>query len=173
MWPFGLLVSSLCKIMSDNQQYLTGSTISTSSTKFVFFWLIGRTRWPPWPLIDWDIFDFFSVIAEWNLRKLDRKQDLNVLYQIFVCRADWKNKMAALVSDWLRHCTQVHDMWPFGPLVSSLCKIMSDNQQYLTGSTISTSSMKPLTELNSKKLDRKQDLNMSSTKFVFFRLMGK
>ena len=23
------------------------------------------------------------------------------------------------------HCTQVHDMWPFGPVVSSLCKIMA------------------------------------------------
>ena len=102
--------------------------------------------------------------------KLDRKQDFNVLYQVCVFQADWKNKMAALASDWLRHfrlflwnrrtacnetwtekrsqrplpswcflgwiekqdgrpdqsvkkvahCTQVHDMWPFGPLVQSL-----------------------------------------------------
>ena len=29
-------------------------------TKFVFFWPIRKTRWPPWPLIDWDIFDFSS-----------------------------------------------------------------------------------------------------------------
>ena len=35
--------------------------------------------------------------------KLDRKQDLNVLYQVCVFRADRKNKMAALASDWLRH----------------------------------------------------------------------
>ena len=154
--------------------------ISTSSSKFVFFGSIGKTRWPPWPLIGWDIFDFSSETAElnltkldrkedlnvlykvsvfradrktrwphwpligwdildfssetteWNLTKLDRKQDLNVLYQVCVFRADRKNKMAALASDWLRHfwtsplkpqvahCTQVHDMWPFGPLVMPL-----------------------------------------------------
>ena len=35
--------------------------------------------------------------------KLDKKQDLNVLYQICVFPADRKNKMAALASDWLRH----------------------------------------------------------------------
>ena len=42
---------------------LTGSKISTSSTKFVFFGPIGKTRWPPWPLIGWDIFDFLSETA--------------------------------------------------------------------------------------------------------------
>ena len=196
---------------------LTGSNISMSSTKFVFFRRIGKTRWPPWPLIGWDIFDYSSETSERNSTKLDRKEDLNVLYQVWcflgrsgktrwlpwpligwdifhfssetakrnstkldrkqdlnvlyhVCvfRADRKNEMAALASDWLRHfwlllwnrwtdfnetwqearsqrplpslcflgwsekqdgrpgqsvkkvahCTQVHDMWPFGPLVN-------------------------------------------------------
>ena len=63
-----------------------------SSTKFVFFGPIWKTRWPPWPLIGWDIFDFSSEIAERNWTKLDRKQDLNVLYQVFVFRADWKKR---------------------------------------------------------------------------------
>ena len=54
------------------------------STKFVFFGPIGKTRWPPWPLIGWDIFDFSSETAERNSTKLDRKQDLNVLYQVCV-----------------------------------------------------------------------------------------
>ena len=72
------------------------------STKCVFFGLIGKTRWPPQPLIGWDIFDFFSETNEQNSTKLDRKQDLNVLYQVCVFRADRKNKMAALASDWLR-----------------------------------------------------------------------
>ena len=35
--------------------------------------------------------------------KLDRKQDLNALYQVCVFQANQKNKMAALASDWLRH----------------------------------------------------------------------
>ena len=86
-----------------NSTNLTGSKISTSSTKFVFFWPIGKTRWPPWPLIGWDIFDFSSETAERNSRNLDRNQDLNVLYQVCVFRADQKNRMAALASDWLRH----------------------------------------------------------------------
>ena len=85
------------------QGNLTGRKISTSSTKFVFFGPIGKTRWPPWPLIGWDIFNFSSETAEQNSTKLDRKQDLNVLYQVCVFRADRKNKMAALASDWLRH----------------------------------------------------------------------
>ena len=74
-----------------------------SSTKIVFFGPIGKTRWPPWPLIGWDIFDFFSETTERNSTKLDRKQDLKVLYKVYVLWADRKNKMAALASDWLRH----------------------------------------------------------------------
>ena len=35
--------------------------------------------------------------------KLDRKQNLNVLYHVCVFLADRKNKMAALASDWLRN----------------------------------------------------------------------
>ena len=46
---------------------------------------------------------FSYETAERNSTKLDRKQDLNVLYQVCVFRADQKNKMAALASDWLRH----------------------------------------------------------------------
>ena len=114
------------------------------------------------PLIGRDIFNVFSEIAEWNLSKLDKKQELNVLYQVRVFRligktrlppwpligwdildyfpefagtwqeaitqcplpissfcVDWKTKITALenssrkVANW----TQVHDMWPFGPLV--------------------------------------------------------
>ena len=37
-------------------QNLTGSKIATPFTKFVFFWPIRKTRWPPWPLIGWDSF---------------------------------------------------------------------------------------------------------------------
>ena len=212
LWFAETFSTSPLKPLKGIQWNLTGSKILTSSTKFVFFGPIGKTRWPPWPLIGWDIFDFSSETAEWNSTKLyrkqdlnflyqvcvfgpigktrwppwpligwdifdfsaernsmklDRKQDLNVLYQVCVFRADRKNKMVALASDWLRHfrlllwncwtefneiwqearsqrllsslcfsgrsvnknvrlgwflkkvadCTQVHDMWPFRPLV--------------------------------------------------------
>ena len=103
LWLAEPFSTSPLKPLNRIQRNLTRCKISTSSTKFVFFGLIGKTRWPPWPLIGWDIFDFSSEIYERNSTKLDRKQDLNILYQVCVFRADWKNKMAALASDWLRH----------------------------------------------------------------------
>ena len=83
--------TSPLKPMNIIQRNLTGSKISTSSTKFVFLGPIGKTRWSPWPMIGWDIFDFSSETPERNSTKLDRKQDLNVLYHVCVLRADGKN----------------------------------------------------------------------------------
>ena len=102
LWLAETFLTSL-KPLKGIQRFLTGSKILTSSSKFVFFRSIRKKRRPPLPLIGWDIFDFFSETAERNSTKLDRKQDLNVLYQVCVFRADRKNKMAALASDWLRH----------------------------------------------------------------------
>ena len=58
----------------------------------MFFGPIGKTRWPPWPLIGWDIFHFSSKIAEWNSTKLDKKQDNHVLYKVWIFRADEKTR---------------------------------------------------------------------------------
>ena len=55
------------------------------------------------PSLTFHIFDFSSETTEQNSTKLDGKQELNILYQVCVLRADRKNKMAALASDWLRH----------------------------------------------------------------------
>ena len=95
LWLVETFSTSLLKPLNGIQRNLIGSKISTSSTKFVFFGPIGKKRWPPWPLIGWDIFDFSSKTAEQNSTKLDRKQDLNVLYQVCVFQANPKNKMAA------------------------------------------------------------------------------
>ena len=76
------------------------------------------------------IFEFSSETATRNLTKLDRKQDLNVLYQVCVFRADRKNKMAALASDW----PETYSTFPLKPL--------NGIQRNLTGSKISTSSTK-------------------------------
>ena len=103
IWLAETFSTSPLKPLNGIQQNLIGSKISMSSTKFVFFGPTGKTRWPPWQVIGWDIFDLSSEITERNSTKLDRKQDLNVLYQVCVFREDWKNKMAALASDWLRH----------------------------------------------------------------------
>ena len=103
LWLAETFFTSSLKLLNGIQRNLTRSKISTSSTKFVFCGPIGKTRWPPWPLIGWDVFDFVSETAERNSTKLDRKQNLNVLYQVCVFRANLKNKMAAPASDWLRH----------------------------------------------------------------------
>ena len=86
--PSSLIFStSALKTLNGIQQNLTGSKISTSSSKFVFLEAIGKTRWPPRPLIGRYIFDFSSETTERNSTKLDRKQDLNVLYQTCVFSA--------------------------------------------------------------------------------------
>ena len=103
LWLAETFSTSPLKALNGIQRNLTGSKISMSSTKFVFFGPIEKTRWPPWPLIGWDIFNFSFRSAERSSMRLDRKQDLNVLYQVCVFRADRKTKMAALASDWLRH----------------------------------------------------------------------
>ena len=83
-----------------------------------------KTRWPPWPLIGWDIFDFSSEAAERPATKLDRKNDLNVPYQVCVLWADRKKQVGRPGQSVKKvaHCTQVHDMWPFGPLVFKECQ---------------------------------------------------
>ena len=48
-------------------------------------------------------FDFSSKISQQNSTKLERKRDLNVLYNVCAFRADGSNKIATLASDWLRY----------------------------------------------------------------------
>ena len=154
--------------MTGIQRILTGIRSQRHLPSKCFFGPIGKTRWPPLPLIGWDIFYFSS---ERNSTKLDRKQDLNVLYQVCVFWGDRKNKMAALTSDcwdifvfsseqnstkldrnqdlnalyqvsvfWadqknrmaelsikVAHCTQVHDMWQLGLLLTFTFRLLFKN----------------------------------------------
>ena len=166
---------------------LTGNKISTSYTKFVFFGSIRKTRWLPWPLIGGDIFDFFTETAVRNSTKLDGKQDLNVLYQICVFRADPKNKMAALASDWQRHFqlllwnrwTEFNETWqeatsqcPLPSLCFSCWSEKQDGHPFLWLAEIfSTSPLKPLNGIQRNLTG--SNISMSSTKFVFFWLIRK
>ena len=65
LWLAETFSTSPLKPLNGNQRNLTGSQISKSSTKFVFFGLIGRTRWPPRPLIGWGTFDEKGLLL-WN-----------------------------------------------------------------------------------------------------------
>ena len=94
LWFAETFSTSPLKPLNGIQRYLTGSKISKPSTKFVFFGPIGKTRWPPCPLIGRDIFDFSSEITEPNSTKFDRKQDLKTLYQVCVFRANLKARWA-------------------------------------------------------------------------------
>ena len=187
LWLAETFSTTPLKPLNRIQRNLTGSKISMSSTKFVFFGPIRKTRWPPWPLIGWDIFDFSAETAQQNSTKLDRKQDLNVLYQVCVFWADQKNKMAALASDWLRHFwLLLWNRWmEFNetrqearsqrPLPSLCFSGRSEKQDGRPGlwlaETFSTSPLKPLNRIQRNLTGSK--ISMSSTKFVFFGLIGK
>ena len=96
------------------------------------------------PLIGWDIHDFPSETAEWNLTRFIRSKISTSSTTFVFFRVDWRNKMAAPASDWLRHfrpllcdrwtgfnetwqearskrplahCTQVYDVWSLGLLL--------------------------------------------------------
>ena len=133
------------------------------------------------------IFDFSSETTERNLTKLYRKVDLNVLYQVCVFRANRKNKMAALASDWLRHFRlllwnrwmEFIETWQEArsqrPLPSLCFSGRSEKQDGRPGlwlaETFSTSPLNPLNRI--QRNFRGSKISMSSTKFVFFGPIGK
>ena len=182
LWLAETFSTSSLKPLNRIQRNLTGSKISMPSTKFVFFGPIGKTIWPPQPLIGWDIFDFSSESTEQNSTKLDRKQDLNALYLVCVFRADRKNKMAALASDWLRHFrlllwnrwTEFNETWQEArsqcPLPSLCFSGRSEKQDGRPGlwlaETFLTSPLKPLNRIQRNLTGSK--ISTPSTKFVFF-----
>ena len=116
-------------------------------------------------------------------RNIIRKQDLNVLYQVCVFRADRKNKMAALASDWLRHFrlllwnnwTEFDETLQEGrsqhPLPSLCFSGRSEKQDGRPGlwlaETFTTSPLKPLNGIQRNLIGSM--ISTSSTKFVFFR----
>ena len=105
----------------------------------------GARLWPFGPiekikmtarsLIGRQILEYSSGTAEWSLMKLDRKQNLNVLYEVYVLGPRLEKKITALARDLyyvplyrslaladpsrkVTHCTQVHHIKKhFGSLV--------------------------------------------------------
>ena len=133
-------------------------------------------------MIGWDIFDF-SENAERNSSKLDRKQDLYVLYQSCVFGPIGKKKQDGRpASDWLRHFrhllwkhrTEFNETWKEAksqrPLPSLCFSGGSEKQDgcpdLWLAETFSTSPLKPLNVIQ-RNLTRGKIL-ASSTKFVGF-----
>ena len=157
LWLAETFSTSPLKLLNGIQRNLTGSNVSRSSNKFVFFGPTGKTRC--------------------------KKQDLNLLYQVCVFRADWKNKMATMASDWLRHfrlllwnCwTEFNETWQEArsqrPLPSLCFSGRLEKQDGCPGlwlaETFWTSPLKPLNRIQRNLTGSK--ISTSSTKFVFFR----
>ena len=94
LWLAEKFSTSPLKPLNAIQGNLTGSKICTDQV-FVFMSIrkkqYGQTYlWLP--VIGWDIFNFFSVTAGRNSTKLDRKQDLSVLYHVWIFRAHRKTR---------------------------------------------------------------------------------
>ena len=111
----------LQKPLNRIQTYLTGSKVWTSSTNFVFFGHIEKSKTAARPLIGWDIFNFsfetFSNGIQWNFTE---SKILRSSYKIvFSDRSVNNNGHPSGYVKKVAHGIQVHDMWPFGPLVKT------------------------------------------------------
>ena len=188
LWLAETFSTSPLKPLIGIQWNLTGSKISTSSTKFVF--RVDRKKQDGRPGL-W-FAETFSTCPLKPLNgistKLDRKQDLNVLFQVCVFFGPIrKAKMAALASDSLRHIrlllrnrwTEFNETWKEArsqyPL-SSLCFFFG-----LMGKTIWppgfcladifwTSPLKLLKGIQRNLTGSK--ISKSSTEFLFFMPMS-
>ena len=99
-WHFPLLCDRWTKLIETLQEASTRRPLP--SVVWVLFKSIWNPRWRLWPLIDRDINHFSATLEKNSTKHDDRKQDLNVLFQVYVFRVDRKTKMAALASDWWR-----------------------------------------------------------------------
>ena len=80
----GVMGCPLLQESSSSDRKATATNRMHSNDIYCVFGPIGKLKWPLWPLICWHIFDFSSATAEQNSTILDRKQDLNVFYQVCV-----------------------------------------------------------------------------------------
>ena len=156
------------------------SKISTPSTKFVLFEPIGKTRWPPWPLIGWDIFDFFSEPLNGIQQNVTGSKISTPLYQ--VCGRppwpligldifDFSSKTAQ------RNSTKLDSKQDLNALYQ-VCVFRADRKKKQDGrpglwlaEAFSTSPLKMLNRIQRNLTGSK--FSTSSTKFVFFMLIRK
>ena len=140
LWLADTFLTSPLKLLNGIQRNLTGSKISTSSSRFVFFGPIGTPNGRPGFWLVETFFIFFSETTERNLTNIDRKQNLNILYQVCVFQADLKTKMAArpLIGWHFRlllwnHWTEINETWreDFNILLQ-VCDFRADRKTKMT-----------------------------------------
>ena len=85
------------QLLNGIRRQLSGSKISSSSTRFVCLGPIGKRL--PLILIGWD---YSSITADLSSTEPDRQHDHNVLYQVCGFQTNRKTKKVALTTDWLR-----------------------------------------------------------------------
>ena len=120
IWIVETVSTSPLKLLNGIQHYLIGIKISTSSTKFVIFGPIGKTRWPPGVWLA-DTFSTSPLITMNGIQRNVTKSKISTssTQSGFFCRSVNKNDRHGWSVKKVAHCTQVHDMWPVGFLVSS------------------------------------------------------
>ena len=169
LWLAETFSTSPLKPLNGIQRNLTGRKISTLSTKFVFFRLIWKTRWPPWPLIGWDTFDFSSKPLKGIQRNLTESKISMPSTKFKFFRPIGKARMPPLLLiGW--------DIFDFSSETAVLNVLYQSSgrskKQYggpclwLAGTYFDFSS--ETAEWNSTKLDRKQSLNALCQVCVFW-----
>ena len=86
LWFAVTFSTSTLKPLKGIQQNLTGSKISMSSTKFVFFGPIRKTRWPPWSLIRniaTNVASMFTRTCRLSWRHLDCRDVIKICGQLW------------------------------------------------------------------------------------------
>ena len=126
LWLAETFSTSPLKPLNGIQRNLKGSKISTSSTKFVIFGQIGKTRWPPWSLIGWD--SLTSPLKPLNGISVTWQEARSQSPLLSFCFSGWSEKTR----------------WPPWSLIdwdilTSPLKPLNRIQRNLTGSKISTS----------------------------------
>ena len=131
--------------------------------------------WPPTPQIGWEIFEFASENAERNSMKLDRKQELNVIYQVcafiyevwfFFFFAGKSENQDSRLGLWMAETVYwtKHDRKQDLNVLYEVCVFWADRKTKVAARSLIDWYIFELfsesAERNSTKLDRKQDFNV-------------
>ena len=73
----------LCNCRTEFKETWQEASTQCPLPNLCFSRLIRKPRWPPWPLIDWDMFDLYAI-AEWNSIKLEKISRSSIRFVFFI-----------------------------------------------------------------------------------------